>query len=145
MFSVSSPRSLPCPHSAPATLKSKRGLGPPRRPQQFLLLASKRCNYGGTELPVGSRGTLTAGRRESGGVGGETLGSNLSQPGGEGIAPIAVPSDLRGPSIESVNGDESATQRNIAHRRCGPNHWRPESNDLDKEIETRRTLAEIHL
>src|ERR1017187_7618799 len=74
MFSVSSPRSLPCPHSAPATLKSKRGLRPPRRPQQFLLLASKRCIYGGTELPVGSRGTLTAGRRESGGVGVQFFG-----------------------------------------------------------------------
>src|ERR1019366_6931284 len=120
MFFVSSPRALPCPHPAPAPLKSKRGLRPPRRPQQFLLLASKRCIYGGTELPVGSRGTLTAGRRESGGVGGETLGSNLSQPGGERIAPIAVPSDLRGPCIESVHGEETATQRAIANRRSGP-------------------------
>src|ERR1039457_3173594 len=47
-------------------------------------------------------------------------------PGGERIAPIAVPSDIRGPGIESGNGDESATKRDIAHRRCGPNHWRPE-------------------
>ena len=47
-------------------------------------------------------------------------------PGGERIAPVAVPSDIGGPSIEPVNGDESAIKRNIAHRRCGPNHWRPE-------------------
>src|ERR1017187_7191816 len=47
-------------------------------------------------------------------------------PGGVRIAVIAVPSDIRGPGIETVNGDERAIKRNIAHRRCGPNHWRPE-------------------
>src|ERR1035441_10269848 len=61
MFSKSSPRSWPCFPPRTCYSEIEKRLAPTAQATTVFLLASKRCNYGGTELPVGSAGPLTAG------------------------------------------------------------------------------------